>query len=142
MNIAATIKKYEDIDLDALCIEAGRKTEKEYLDLQREQMGEGLDAFGNQIGRYSGYTVGKKSGKSGLAGEVGHVTGYDTGGMHQQMFVTIEKRGFTPYSRSGTADEFTEQYGNRVWGLNTPFIGDYQRIFIPALREAIAKKLK
>ena len=143
-RLIAFLKDFEPIKIEI--IKRILRTYKEdiiSMNVDDQMFEKGIDSLGKQIGEYSPYTVKLKKAKGQ---RYDHVTGRDTGQMHEKATVKFGNEKFEITSYTNTAKEFTKAFTKDVWGLTPENMKKAANIvennFAAYLRILIAEKFK
>lgn len=116
VTIAEMLRRFEMVDLEQLTGRAMKQNEKQIVDLNKQQLDEGVDARGFRITpEYSAFTVMKKKEK----GQVfDRVTLEDTGAFRNRMKLNVKQSTFEIDSDDSKTPDLKEKYSEDILGLS------------------------
>lgn len=107
-------------------------TKSEVVEYQKGQMLHGLNSENTLIGKYKNKDYARrKFNMQPLAG-YGNVDLRYTKEFHRNITVRFFSESFVIFSTDWKMEKLTDQYGERIWGLNTPYIAEYSAFYLAA----------
>lgn len=121
------------------------ETQKEYIELNIDQLKRGERSTGKKIGRYanpSGWYAKRKFRQNPLAGE-GNVDLINLGDWSERLQIMSQGERFEELSRDDKHNKLMGTYGTDVLGLQPDNMNAYRgETFMPGLRKKAAKMTK
>lgn len=138
-TIDMMLRAAKQINTKSLVKASMKATSDEYIKVQREQMFEGYLSDGNVIQRlgefYRGYAAYTKMIKSAKGQPFDHVTLYDTGSFQQKIFAIVNDQGFGVGSYDEKSEMLQDDYGPKIFGLNSMYRLKYADVLIDKMRQ-------
>lgn len=143
MELEKLYSNLSQLDLVTLALDILENDLGEYIaDLNRSQLADkGVGSDGSALTpEYSGLTEIMKQRRSGTAGIISHVTLFDTGELHNSIFVTAIGDSILLDSKDSKVLELTQKYGEFL-GLTPESIEALQVKFMPIFEQKMYGKI-
>lgn len=142
-QVSDIVKRFQSIDLEKVVIDASRQEKQSIIDLQEEQLSDGLSSKGDELNPpYTKRTIEIRKGL-GLRTDV--VTLQRTGAFRRREYVKFAREGFEVNSRDKKTADLVAKYhsrtGGEVFGLSPESQAIFGAIILPLIQDKFRGRL-
>jgi hypothetical protein len=132
------LERLNRIDPNEVAAQAIESTKPELVNLQEDQMMQGLNAKGEKIGRYRSQAYARRKNQMNPLPGFGVPDLRLTGSFHRGLGAIVQENSTTLTSDDSKADALAKKYGD-IFGLSPQKLAEYRGVLQPKVVLELAK---